>query len=57
MKLKEFQLMPSSKSSVAPRFKDIKLIESILNNIDSMMKTDSSKIKSQKTPATKTPKK
>lgn len=54
MKSKKFQIMYSSKSGQTVSIQDIKLIK---GTIDSMMKTDSSKIKSKKTPATKTPKK
>lgn len=50
----KLQIMSSSKSA---RTIDIQYINLILSKIDSIMKTDSSKIKSQKTPATKTPKK
>jgi len=53
-KLKESQIMLGSKSGRGARLEDIKLVKGL---IDSIMKTDSSKIKSKKTPATKTPKK
>lgn len=54
LQLKESQILRSSKSGSGASIEDIKLMKGF---IDSLMKTDSSKIKSKKTPATKTPKK